>query len=418
MQPWFPDAKLGIFLHYGIYAVKGVPESWAMYQGQLSREDYLAQLNGFTAANYDPKAWAELFADAGARYAVLTARHHDGFALWDTAFGDLNVRQTPAARDLLEPYVQALRERDLKVGFYYSHSDWTHPLYASVRNQGEATWVNDNRFVGPPEGQPDDPAAWEKYLDYRDGQVGELMDRYHPDLLWFDGEWERSEAQWRLKPLAERILAANPQTILNARMLSYGDYATPEQGVPILPPDGPWELCLTVNDSWGFQSHDDNHKTVRQLVRYFVETIGAGGNLLLDVGPREDGTITAPQAERLRGLGAWIRKHNDAVYATVAGLPAGHHYGPSTLSADRETLYLICFDTPRETIGLRGVRNQIRKISVLGSGEELSHHADHGLHDVPGVKWIKAPTTEDAYATVIAVELDGELDLYRGTGRV
>src|SRR5262245_4250504 len=124
MQPWFPDAKLGIFLHYGIYAVDGVPESWAFYTGEVPHADYMRQLDGFTAANYDPRAWASLFAQAGARYAVLTARHHDGFALWDSAFGDLTVTRTPARRDLLKPYAQALREQGLKVGFYYSHSDW------------------------------------------------------------------------------------------------------------------------------------------------------------------------------------------------------------------------------------------------------------------------------------------------------
>lgn len=202
-------------------------------------------------------------------------------------------------------------------------------------------------------------------------------------------------------------------------MLSHGDYATPEQGVPLQAPDGPWELCLTVNDSWGFQHRDHNHKSIRQLVRYFAETIGAGGNLLLDVGPRDDGTILPEQAERLEGLGAWIARHADAVYGTVAGLPPGHHYGPSTLSADRRTLYLVCFDAPRETVSVRGLRNRIRRVTVVGTGAELGHHVTGGLHEVPGVTWLGAPGPDDvdAYATVLALELDGELDLYRDTGR-
>ncbi len=419
MQPWFPHAKLGIFLHYGIYAVDGVTESWSFYNGDVAHERYMAQLSGFTAAEYDPRAWADLFVKAGARYAVLTARHHDGFALWDTDYGNLNVRHTPAGRDLLGSYVEALRERGLKVGFYYSHSDWNHPDYASVSSLGEAGWVNENRYVTPLPGQ-EDPAAWQRYLRYRDGQVGELVDRYRPDLLWFDGEWERSEAQWQLEPLAKRILDANPDTILNARMLSYGDYATPEQGVPITPPAGPWELCLTVNDSWGFQHRDDNHKSVRQLVRYFTETIGAGGNLLLDVGPTAAGTITQPQAQRLEALGGWIAKHAEAVYDTTAGLPPGHHYGPSTISADRRTVYLLCFDIPRESIGVRGLHNAVRRARVVGSDVELGHHVTGGHGEVPGVLWIDAPQAAqiDDFATVVAVELDGEADLYRGTGRV
>ncbi|MGS2619704.1 alpha-L-fucosidase [Micromonospora sp. LZ34] len=418
MQPWFPDAKLGIFIHYGIYAVDGVRESWAMYHGQVPREKYLAQVDRFTAAQYDPRAWADLFARAGARYAVLTARHHDGFALWDTAYGSLNVVGSPAGRDLVGPYTSAMREKGLKVGLYYSHSDWSHPDYATVRSTGAAQHVNDHRLVAPQAGQ-EDPAAWARFLAYRDGQVAELMQRYRPDLLWFDGEWERSEQQWGIDRLADLILAENPQTILNARMLSRGDYATPEQGVPITPPTRPWELCLTINDSWGYQGKDNNHKSVRQLVRYLAETIGAGGNLLLDVGPTADGRITPEQTERLEGVGAWINKHAEAVYGTVAGLPAGHHYGPSTLSADRRTLYLICFDAPRETIGLRGLRSAVKRVRVVGRDAELGHRVTGGLGDVPGLTWLDAPAAKDLdeYATVLAVELEGELDIYRGTGR-
>ncbi|MDX3071355.1 alpha-L-fucosidase [Streptomyces sp. NPDC088354] len=420
MQPWFPDAKLGIFVHYGIYAVDGVAESWSFYDGRVGHEQYMRQLDGFTAARYDPGSWARLFARAGARYAVLTARHHDGVALWDTAEGDLSVaHRTPAGRDLIGPYARALREEGLKVGLYYSHSDWNHPDYASVIHPDPPLPdVSTSRWVVPADGRQD-PAAWRRYLAYRDAQVSELVTRFRPDLLWFDGEWERSEEQWGLDALAAVILAGNPSTVLNARMMSHGDYATPEQGIPVEPPTGPWELCLTVNDSWGFQHGDHRHKSVSRLVRYFTETIGAGGNLLLDVGPREDGTITPEQTERLEGLGAWIGAHSDAVHGTVAGLPPGHHYGPSTLSADRRTLYLVCFDTPREAVSVRGLRNRVRRVTVVGTGTELGHDVTGGLHEVPGVTWIDAPpaTDLDPHATVLAVELDGELDLYRGTGR-
>ncbi|WP_329549275.1 alpha-L-fucosidase [Streptomyces sp. NBC_01356] len=417
MQPWFSDTKLGIFIHYGIYAVDGWAESWSFYTGEVTHEQYMKQLDRFTASHYDPVAWAELFARVGAKYAVLTTKHHDGVALWDTGHRNLDVvRDTPAGRDLVTGFVDALRERDLKVGLYYSHSDWNHPDYPSVRHVGPGEPASPFSHAEPGK---EDPSAWERYLAYRDGQVGELVDRFRPDLLWFDGEWERTEEQWRMRELAELILAGNPDAILNARMLSHGDYATPEQGVPLQAPDGPWELCLTINDSWSYRPTDHDYKSVRQLVRYFTETIGMGGNLLLDVGPMEDGTIPAEQVERLEGLGAWISRHADAVYGTVAGLPPGHHYGPSTLSADRRTLYLTCFDVPREAVSIRGLRNSVRRVSVLGTGAELGHHVTGGLDAVPGVTWIDAPAPADLdeYATVLAVELDGELDLYRGTGR-
>jgi len=413
MQPWFTDAKLGIFVHWGIYAVDGVQESWSFYDDIVPHEQYMSQLGRFTGARYDPKAWADLFARAGAGYAVLTSRHHDGVALWDTAYGDLSL-----GRDYLSGYADALREKGLKVGLYYSHSDWNHPDYASTRKPGRPPELEDNRY-SEVAAEDEDLDAWERFIAYRDGQIHELASRYRPDLMWFDGEWERSEEQWRIPELAALIRSFVPEVVFNARMLSAGDYATPEQGAPIVPPEGPWELCLTINDSWGYQHHDHHHKSLTQIVRYFTETIGGGGNLLLDVGPMEDGTIPRPQAERLEGLGEWIARHAEAVYGTVRGLPAGHHYGPSTLSADRRTLYLTLYDIPRAGIGVRGLVTRVRKVTVLGTGTELAHRVIGGLHEAVGVLWIDppAPSDLDPHATVLAVELDGELELYRGAGR-
>ena len=186
MQPWFTEAKLGIFVHWGIYAVDGVQESWSFYDDIVPHEQYMSQLERFTGAQYDPKAWADLFARAGAKYAVLTSRHHDGVALWDTEYGDLNL-----GKDYVGPYAEALREKDLKVGFYYSHSDWNHPDYASTRKPGRPPEQEDNRY-SEVAAEDEDLDAWERFIAYRDGQIRELASRYRPDLMWFDGEWERS----------------------------------------------------------------------------------------------------------------------------------------------------------------------------------------------------------------------------------
>ncbi|MEV4042183.1 alpha-L-fucosidase [Streptomyces sp. NPDC049744] len=420
MQPWFNDAKLGIFVHYGIYSVEGVPESWSLFDGVMPHGQYMRQLDRFTASAFDAAAWARLFARAGAGYAVLTARHHDGVALWDTQLSDLNVvRRSPAGRDLVAEYASAMRDSGLRVGLYYSHSHWNHPDYASVRHpRPPHPELVASPYVSPSPGA-EDPRAWNRYLDYRDGQVRELLTRFSPDLLWFDGEWERSADQWRMAELAQVIRDLAPETVCNSRLLGHGDYATPEQGLPISAPEGDWELCLTVNDSWGYRPHDVNHKTVGQLVRYFAQTIGMGGNLLLGVGPRADGTVPPEQARRLEGLGDWIRRHSEAVHASVAGLPPGHHYGPSTLAPDRRTLYLICFDPPSETVCVRGLRNAVRRVTVLGAGTELAHRRTGGLHDVPGDLWIDAPAPSDLapHGSVLALELDGEMELYTGQGR-
>lgn len=239
MQPWFPEAKLGIFVHRGIYAVKGVSESWSFFGGEISHADYMAQLRGFTAANYDADAWADLFERAGAKCAVLTTKHHDGVALWDTRATDLSVaKRTPAGRDLVGPFAEALRRRGLRVGLYFSHNDWSHPDYPSVRpSKLHRPWV-DNRYAMPKKGD-EDPEAWERYLRVvHRGQLRELVAQYRPDLLWFDGAWERDERQWRMKELREELLGLHPEAVLNGRMLGYGDYATPELGVPITPPRG------------------------------------------------------------------------------------------------------------------------------------------------------------------------------------
>jgi len=420
MQDWFPQAKLGIFLHWGIYAVNGIPESWSFFNGEISYDDYMKQCAGFSAENYDPQEWAALFKRAGAQYAVLTTKHHDGVALWDTQQNDLSVvKQTPAARDLIAPYVEALRQHDLKVGFYYSHLDWSQPDYAPISaNQRTKATLTQSTFEQWENG-PNNP-IWQRFLKFHRGQLEELCTQFGPiDLLWFDGDWTPGDEWWEMSELREQLHAWQPNAILNSRMRGHGDYQTPEQGIPISQPEGVWEFCVTVNDSWGYQKQDHNHKSVRQLVRMFCEVIGMGGNLLLDIGPKADGSILPEHIERLEGLGAWIKKHEEAVYPTGAGLPHGHFYGASTLSADQRTLYLFVFDRPWDEIAVKGIRNSIKRVSVVGSGTDLSYRKIGGAAwmDIPGVLWIAVPENElDTNATVIKIELDGALDLYSGSG--
>jgi alpha-L-fucosidase len=419
MQQWFTDARLGIFLHWGIYAVRGVAESWSMYFGDLSREEYLAQLDGFTASRYDPQELAELIAASGAGYAVLTAKHHDGVALWDTAVSDLSVpKRTPAGRDLVGPYVDALRARGIRVGLYFSHCDWSHPDYPTMRHLHTPEPLWDNPMAQADEGA-EDPGRWERYLAFRNAQVEELVTRYQPDLLWFDGEWERTAEQWRMEELRDLIVRHAPRAVCNARLAEYGDYATPEQAMPVHAPDGPWELCLTMGRSWGYQPDHDEQKSLEQLVRYLTEVASLGGNLLLGVGPREDGTIPEEQADRLRALGRWVARHHESLHSVLPGLPPGHHYGPSTLSQDRRTLYLTFFGSPGEVVSVRGLRNAVVKARVLGTGAQLPVSQDLGLHEAPGTTWVTAPRGADLdpTATVVALELDGPLDLYTGAGR-
>lgn len=400
---WFRQAKLGIFIHWGIYAVDGIDESWSFFNKYLSYEDYMRQLDGFTAEHYDPKAWAQLIKKSGARYAVLTAKHHDGVALWHTRLSDLNtVETTPAKRDLVAPFVKALRKEDLKVGLYFSHIDWSHPDYDVFRR-------DEYRYR-------DDPARWQRFLQFHRGQLKELVKGFKPDLLWFDGDWEHSAAEWSAATLRDTLLAWHPPLVLNSRINGYGDYATPEQGVPIEPLDGPWELCMTMNDSWGYQDHDHNYKTPYQIIRIFADVIGAGGNLLLDIGPRADGTIPDEQVQILEELGRWTHKHAEAIYGTSSGIAAGHFYGPTTLSADRQTLYLFLPHKPSGPVVVRGLRNQVNRIRIVGNGTKLKSQilGKQYWSSVPGILYIDVPATEvDEQMTVVALQLKGEVDLHR-----
>lgn len=416
MQPWFPEAKFGVFLHWGLYSVEGLTESWSFFNGDVSYEDYMSQREQFTAAAYDPESWAELFHQAGASYAILTTKHHDGFALWDTDLSELK-----ADKDLVGPFVQTMRKRGLKVGLYYSHLDWSEPTYASLPTNGV---YEDERDLSPhctPSNGVADIARWEQFLAFHRGQLKELCERYSPDLLWFDGDWEREAHYWRWPELRNQLQDWCPGVVLNSRIGTYGDYETPEQGVPIIPPDGPWEFCMTLNDSWGYQVHDHHHKSTRQLVRALAETIGMGGNLLLGMGPYASGLLQPIQVERLKEMGEWVQRHHRAIHGTTAGLPFGHHYGPSTLSEDGKTLYLVIFDQPQDQIAVKGILCSVASVKSLSSGQALNYQMVGGApwSQVPGILWIDVPTSDcDPLATVISVELSEPLRLYRGSGHV
>jgi alpha-L-fucosidase len=426
MQPWFLDAKFGIFIHWGIYSTGRTSESWAFFNNEISHADYMAQAKEFTAAKYDPEEWARLFAEAGAKYAVLTSKHHDGFALWDTKLSKLNsVEGAPAGRDLMGPYCEALRRHGLKVGIYFSHLDWSHPDYATVLPKGKQPHnhgnLHKNPFGYPQNGEH--PERWERFLEFQRGQLKELCTKYRPDLLWFDGDWERDEEQWRFEELRNLLHSWCPNVILNSRMGKHGDYGTPEQAIPVQKPGGwnatvPWEFCVTMNDSWGYQLKDKNHKTPRQCVRMLAECAGTGGNLLLDVGPKADGSLQVEQVETLREMGTWMKRNAEAIHATEAGLPHGHFYGASTMNKARDVIYLITFDRPIDSVAVKGIRNNVQRASVLG-GPELKQRKIGGAPwaHLPGVLWIDVPgEAVDPLATVIKVELEGPLDLYTGAG--
>ena len=406
---WFADAKFGIFIHWGIYSVDGITESWSFFDGDITYADYMKQTNGFTANHYDPQAWADLIKSSGARYAVLTSKHHDGVALWDTRQGLNVVKDTPARRDLIAPFVKALRKDGLKVGLYYSLIDWSYKDYPAHTR-------TDTRYR-----IEDDPVRWNRFVEYYQDQVHDLTGRYRPDLYWFDGDWEHIPAQWHSRQLRDWILAHDPDAIMNSRLSGYGDYGTPEQGVPIVrPPYKYWELCLTMNNSWGWQPHDHHFKSVDQLIRILADTTGMGGNLLLDIGPRADGTIPRIESDTLKLIGRWLGKNGEAIYGTVAGIPKDYYQGASTLSKDRTTLYLFIDGNPGGPVLVKGLMNQVQRAWVVGNGTILSpQRVGATLGSAPAPLYVHVPedTLDPQRVTAIALELDGPIKLYHDTSK-
>lgn len=406
---WFEDAKLGIFIHYGIYAVNDVSESWSFHNKQVTWPAYMSQLTGFTASKYDPTAWANLFKEAGARYTVITTKHHDGVALWDTKEKHYDViRNTPAKKDLIDPLVQALRKNNIKVGAYFSLIDWSHPDYPGFLKDSSRYKV------------ADDPLRWKRFQGFFQNQLSELSTKFNPDLWWFDGDWEHSAEEWESSKVRTSLLAKNPGTIINGRLQGYGDYETPEQNFPVVRPSFRWwELCMTTNNNWGYRKSDTHWKTPYEIISIFVDAVSNGGNLLLDIGPKQDGTIPNEQVHILKELGKWNRKHGESIFNTIGGIPQGHFYGPTTLSKDSTTLYLFLHGKTSGPVMVKGLDNKIKSVEVLGNGTKLNSKVVGKISwsPVPGLVYINVPaTTLDTYITVLKVQLDKPIKLYRGKG--
>jgi len=360
---WFADAKLGIFIHWGIYSVNGISESWSFFNNYINHNAYMKQLDGFTAAKYKPEEWVNLIKESGAKYAVITTKHHDGVALWDSKalLATTTLKNSAAKKDLITPFVAELKKTDLKTGLYFSLPDWSYQDYDG--------FTRDRKRYD----YKQDPVRFKKFQNYFQGQLNELSAKYNPDLVWFDGDWEHSGEEWQAKNILSNLRKVNQNIIINSRLNGHGDYDTPEQGVPVVKPSSPeWELCYTMNDSWGYQPYDNHYKSSNMIIRTLVDCISMGGNLLLDIGPKADGTIAPEQVKILKDLGRWTKKHSEAIYGTQAGLPDGHFVGKTALSKNKAVLYLYIDYKTKNGILLNGIKSKIKKVELIGNKTPIS----------------------------------------------
>jgi alpha-L-fucosidase len=409
---WWREARFGMFIHWGVYAVPagtyngeridGIGE-WIMHRGQIPVNEYKAYAKQFNPVKYDPEAWAGLARKAGMRYMVITSKHHDGFALFPSAVTDWDVADaTPYGKDLIGPLAKAARDEGLRFGLYYSQAqDWNHPGGAKARYEEGDGWDELQK------GDFDD------YLnEIAIPQVAEILCRYHPDILWWDTpRWMNPERAGRLLPLVRLV----PGIITNNRLGGgyRGDTETPEQHIPATGyPDRDWEVCMTMNDTWGYKSYDNNWKSTEDLIRKLCDIVSKGGNFLLNVGPTAEGLIPQPSIERLEEIGAWMDVNGESIYGTTAS-PFYHlSWGRCTkkLHGGGATLYLQVFDWPENgKLVVPGLLNMPVSVRLLQNGAELS--ARQIREEVPGIVIQVPREAPDPSASVIRLEIEGELQV-------
>jgi alpha-L-fucosidase len=411
-RAWFDDARFGMFIHWDHASQNGWEISWPMAGGMftlprcqsVTPDEYHALASSFSPDAFDAADLARRARAAGMRYVVFTTRHHNGFAMFDTALSEHNIMRTPYGRDITAEIANAFRAEDMHVGLYYSLSDWHHPDYPPLLAEHRPYLPG---FTPP---RPSEEQA-DRFRAYLLGQLRELLTNYGPiDVLWFDGQWERSPDWWDVDAIAALARELQPNILVNDRLPNHGDFLTPEQFVPATPPGESWETCFTMNDSWAWNPEDTNYKSSRAIVHALCETAGRNGNLLLNVSPRGDGALPAEQVERLDAIATWMAAHHDAIHGTEGGLEPWQFYGPSTRKGKR--IFAFCLMRPYETITVRGLPvKRVERVTVLGTGTPLTFSTRTGVieqltYDPDGEVTISVPDRDlDDLATVLAIDL-------------
>ena len=401
---WWRDARFGMFIHWGLYSVLAGEwggrtdyAEWIRNNAHIPLAEYDRLVGRFNPTRFDPDAWVSLAKDAGMGYVTITTKHHDGFALFDSKLTDFCIRSTPFRRDIMREIAGACRRHGLTPCWYHSIMDWHHPDYLPRR-----AWEEESR--------PTDGACYARYRQYLHGQVAELLTNYGDiGVMWFDGQWEESWTHEMGQALLARCRALQPQVIVNNRVEGWspvpvrhplGDFRTPEQEIPPTGlPGVDWESCITMNHNWGYNSHDHDFKSVAQLIGMLVDTASKGGNLLLNVGPRADGTFPPESVDRLRGLGRWMAVNGTAIHGTTAS-PFAH--APFRATSKPNRLHLFLTDWPAGGLSVPGLRTPVRRASLLADPGRALPTA----RDARGVTVTLPAAAPDPICSVLRLEFD------------
>ena len=372
---WFRHDRFGMFIHWGIYAIPARGE-WVKTQEKLPEEKYQKYFDNFNPVDYNPKEWAKIAKHAGMKYVVLTAKHHDGFCLFDSEYTDYNATNTPAKRDLIAEYVEAFRAEGIKVGFYYSLIDWNHPDYPNVGNhprKGDPGW--DNKEYD-----------FDKYVEYMHKQVRELLTNYGKiDIMWFDYSFgEYSGDKWKATELVKMVRELQPGIIIDNRLggnmhlenpeVFAGDFEGPEQ---VIPHDGiydelgrpiPWEACITLNNNWGYSTNKD-YKSAQDVIHALVNVVSKGGNLLLNVGPDAKGNIPDWSLDILSEVGDWMDLNGESIYGCGPAPFPKPEWGRFTMKGD--TLYAHILGSNIGQYYMKGMKDKIKNARMVFDGREV-----------------------------------------------
>ena len=419
---WFRNARFGMFIHWGLYSIPGRGE-WVRSNEQMPEEAYLPYFEGFSAKDFDPAAWARAAKQAGMEYVVMTAKHHDGFCLFDSRLTDFKSTNTPFGRDAVKEFVEAVRAEGLKVGLYFTLIDWHHPDY-------------------PHYGVISIPCAITRLLKipagiltgtFLHGQIREICTNYGKlDLLWFDFAYGdlRGEA-WRGTELVSMVRALQPDVLIDNRIEVsgegfgslyqcdpkpyHGDFVTPEK---FIPPQGirdvqgnpmVWEACITMNNNWGYCPEDKHFKSAPLLIKKLVECVSKGGNMILNVGPDGDGNIPKESLEILSQIGDWMGKNGESIKnCGPAGLDKPE-FGRITRNGNR--LYFHIYENTLGALPLLGVKKEdVRSMRLLGSDQSVGISTSWVHSDYPQILFAdlgEDPNLPDPIDTVLEVLLKG-----------
>lgn len=398
-REWFQGARFGMFIHWGVYSVLGDGE-WVMNNQKIDKETYQKLPAFFNPIAYDPIEWVSIAKAAGMKYITITSKHHDGFAMWDSKVSDWDiVDRTPYGRDIIRMLADECRKEGIKLFFYHSQLDWYQNNYFPRGNTGQT--------AGRPES-----GEWYKYLDYMDSQLRELLTNYGEiGGIWFDGFWDKKNADWRLDKTYNMIHSLQPSCLIgsNHHLAPFPgeDFQMFEKDLPGHNTTGfsgdqrvgelPFETCETMNNSWGFNLQDKNYKSAKDLIRYLVRSAGYNSNFLLNVGPMPNGKIQPEFVNTLSELGKWTGKYGETIYGTRGGPVSPKSWGVTTQKGNK--VYVHILNSEDSSLLIPDFGKKIKGITLFGTGAKLKYK-----QDAFGIA-VSLPKELDETDTILVIEI-------------